>query len=48
MKNIILIIVVIIIAFIALKSLYKMLTGKGGCSCSKDKKGSCNSKNCKH
>ncbi|MCJ8343027.1 MAG: FeoB-associated Cys-rich membrane protein [Cetobacterium sp.] len=41
MKTAILIIIVAIIAFFALKSVYKMFTGKGGCSCGKDKQGSC-------
>lgn len=32
-KTVILLIVVAIIAFFALKSVYKLLTGKGGCDC---------------
>ena len=50
MKTVILIIVVAIIAFFALRSLIKTLTGKGGCNCgsghhSEDGK-SCCSGNC--
>ncbi|MGL4308664.1 FeoB-associated Cys-rich membrane protein [Cetobacterium sp. SF1] len=41
MKTIILLIIVIIIAYFGLKSVFKMFTGKGGCSCGSDKKGSC-------
>lgn len=49
MKNIILLAIVAVIAVVGLRSLYKMLSGKGGCSCSKDKKGSCSLKDkCKH
>lgn len=50
MKTAIVIIVVVIIAFFALRSLYRSLTGKEGCGCghgknSKDGK-SCCSGNC--
>ncbi|WP_297407092.1 FeoB-associated Cys-rich membrane protein [uncultured Cetobacterium sp.] len=49
MKNLILVAIVVVIAIVGLKSLYKMLRGKGGCSCSKDKQGSCSFKDkCKH
>lgn len=38
-KTIVLIIIVAVIAFMALKSLYKTFTGKGGCSCGSGKDG---------
>lgn len=44
MKTIILIIIVAIIAFFSLKSVYKMLKGEGGCSCGDSKK--CSSGGC--
>lgn len=50
MKTLILIGIVIIIAGIALKSLYKMFfKGESGCSCSKGDSGNCSLKDkCKH
>ncbi|WP_297595871.1 FeoB-associated Cys-rich membrane protein [uncultured Cetobacterium sp.] len=39
MKTVILIAIVAIIGAVALKSLYKMLKGESGCSCSKGKNG---------
>lgn len=44
MKTIILIIIVAIIAFFALRSVYRMFTGKGGCSCGDG--GKCSSGGC--
>ena len=49
MKTLVLIGIVTIIGGIALKSLYKMLKGESGCSCSKGKNGNCSLKDkCKH
>lgn len=49
MKTLILIGIVVVIGAIVLKSLYKMLKGESGCSCSKGKNGSCSFKDkCKH
>ena len=49
MKTLILIGIVVIIAIIALKSIYKMIKGESGCSCSKGKNGNCSLKDkCKH
>lgn len=49
MKTATLIGIVVVIGFFALKSLYKMIKGEGGCSCSKGKEGSCSFKDkCKH
>lgn len=33
MKTFILILIIAVIAFFALRSVYRMFTGKGGCSC---------------
>ena len=49
MKTLVLIGIVAIIGGIALKSLYKMLKGESGCSCSKGKNVNCSLKDkCKH
>ncbi|MDX8335433.1 MULTISPECIES: FeoB-associated Cys-rich membrane protein [Cetobacterium] len=49
MKTLILFIIVFLIAVIALKSIYKMLKGESGCSCSKEKGKNCSFKDkCKH
>lgn len=41
MKTAVLILIIGVICYFAFKSLYKMLTGKGGCSCSGNKKKNC-------
>lgn len=41
MKLVILILIVVIIAFFSLRSLYRFFKGEGGCSCSKGSQNSC-------
>lgn len=49
MNNIILILIVIAFGAIGVRSLYKTFKGESGCSCGKDKNGSCKFKDkCGH
>lgn len=49
MKTIILLIIVVLIAIVALKSVYKFFKGESGCNCSSGKKGNCSFKDkCNH
>lgn len=49
MKTLILLGIVVVIGGVALRSLYRMLKGEGGCSCLKGKNGNCSLKDkCKH
>lgn len=44
MKTTIVIIIIAVIAYVAFKNLYKYMTGKSGCGCSKGEAGNCPSK----
>ena len=41
MKTVVVILVLLVIAFYAFKSLYKSMKGEGGCSCSAAKESGC-------
>ncbi|MGL6063951.1 MAG: hypothetical protein ACRC0S_02585 [Fusobacteriaceae bacterium] len=44
MKTVIVVIIVVVIGYIAFKSLYKYMTGKSGCGCSKGEAKNCSFK----